>query len=94
MAALYIQTLYIHPVHDYDWHPTNSLSHLAMNTDEWTFKCARQLHEQWPRVDYADLEHLAESLQAEDRWKDMEPTEAAIRWLQQGIPETIDAGRT
>lgn len=50
--------------------------------------------EQWPRVDYADLEHLAESLQAEDRWKDVEPTEAAIRWLQQGIPETIDAGRT
>ena len=78
--------LYIHPAFGYDGRPTNSLLHLAMNADEWTFKCARQLHEQWPRVDHADLEHLAKSLRAEDRWKDMEPTEAAIRWLRQGIP--------
>lgn len=23
---------------------------------------------------------------AEDRWKDMEPTDAAVQWLRQGIP--------
>ena len=75
--------LYIHPAYGYDEHPTNSF-HLVTNADEWTFKCARQFHEQWPRVDHADLEHLAESLRAEERWRDMEPTEAEMRWLQQG----------
>ena len=59
-----------------------------MNADEWTFKFARQLHEQWPRVDHSDLEHLAGALLNEDRWKSMEPTEAAAQWLRQGIPET------
>ena len=66
MTILYIQTLYIHPVPDCDGHPTSSSSHLAMNTEKWTFKFTRQLHEQWPRVDQSDLEHLAGSLQAED----------------------------
>ena len=67
-----------------------------MNADEWTFKFARQLHEQWPCVDHSDLEHLAEALLCEDRWKDMEPTVAAVQWLRQGIPETNKAelGRT
>lgn len=44
-----------------------------MNSVEWTLKCAERLHEQWPRVDRSDLEHLADALQAEDRWKWMEP---------------------
>jgi hypothetical protein len=38
-----------------------------MNADEWTFKCARELHEQWPRVDHADLEHLA-AKREQGRW--------------------------
>ena len=33
-----------------------------MNTTEWTQQCAERLHEQWPRVDLSDLEHLAEAL--------------------------------
>ena len=63
-----------------------------MNAAEWTWKCAERLHEQWPRVDRADLEHLAEALLVEDRWKCMEPNEAAVEWLRQGIPpERLDA---
>ncbi len=63
-----------------------------MNASEWTFRCAAQLHEQWPRVDRNDLEHLAEALLPETRWATMEPSEAALRWLQQGIPmRTTDA---
>ena len=57
-----------------------------MNAETWAFKCAQQLHEQWPRVDHADLEHLAEALWKESRWQSMEPAAAALAWLQQGIP--------
>ena len=58
-----------------------------MNAAEWTWKCAERLHEQWPRVDRVDLEHLAEALHTEDRWKGMEPDDAALEWLRQGIPQ-------
>ncbi len=58
---------------------------------EWTLRCAETLHEQWPKVDRSDLEHLADALQAEDRWKRMEPRDAAVQWLNQGIPSALGA---
>ena len=57
-----------------------------MSTDEWTQLCVERLHLQWPSVDRSDLEHLAGALLAEERWKCMEPTDAAVQWLRQGIP--------
>lgn len=63
-----------------------------MNAADWTFRFAAQLHQQWPRVDQCDLENLAEALQREERWRTMEPSEAAVRWLQQGIPGARDLG--
>ena len=57
-----------------------------MNADEWTHQCAELLHLQWPSVDRQDLKHLAGALLAEERWKCLEPTDAAVQWLQQGIP--------
>jgi len=59
-----------------------------MNTEEWTYRCAERLHEQWPTVDRSDLEHLAEALVTEVRWKHLPPADAAVQWLRQGIPET------
>ena len=53
-----------------------------MNAETWAFKCAQQLHEQWPRVDRADLENLAEALWKEPRWQSMEPAAAALEWLR------------
>ncbi len=58
-----------------------------MNTDEWILQCAERLHEQWPRVDLSDLEHLANALIAEERWRCLPPMDAAMQWLQQGIPQ-------
>jgi len=66
---------------------------LNMNAAEWTWKCAERLHEQWPRVDRADLEHLAEALHAEDRWRGLAPDEAALEWLRQGIPADASSAR-
>lgn len=57
-----------------------------MTPAEWTFRCAKQLHEQWPRVPHNDLEHLADALLKEERWSSMEPSQAALEWLRQGIP--------
>ncbi len=57
-----------------------------MDTHEWTWRCAEKLHQQWPRVDPGDLVNVAEALQREDRWKGLEPAEAALEWLRQGIP--------
>ena len=57
-----------------------------MNIEQWTLRCAQQLAQQWPRVGASDLEHLAEALGTEPRWRSMEPGEAAIEWLRQGIP--------
>ncbi len=57
-----------------------------MNEHEWTWRCAERLHEQWPRVDRVDLENVAEALHREERWRGLEPDEAALEWLRQGIP--------
>ena len=57
-----------------------------MNPHEWTWKCAEELHLQWPRVDRVDLEHLAEALYHEPRWSALAPELAAQEWLRQGIP--------
>ena len=65
-----------------------------MNATEWTFRCAAQLHEQWPRVPHEDLENLAEALMKEDRWRAMEPSEAAVQWLRQGIPTSTVVARS
>ena len=64
-----------------------------MNTDEWTQQCVERLHPQWRSVDRSDLEHLAGALLAEDRWKCMEPTDAAVQWLRQGITNVPRAER-
>lgn len=58
-----------------------------MNAEQWALRCAQQLHQQWPRVGQNDLEHLADALWRDPRWQGMEPTQAAIEWLRQGIPE-------
>lgn len=61
-----------------------------MNPHEWTWRCAERLHEQWPRVDPGDLVNVAEALQREERWKGMEPQQAAEQWLRQGIPSAFE----
>ena len=64
-----------------------------MNPHEWTWRCAEKLHEQWPRVDPGDLVNVAEALQREERWKDLDPADAALEWLRQGIPAGDVANR-
>jgi hypothetical protein len=58
-----------------------------MHPAEWTWRVAARLHRHWPTVDRNDLEHLAESLHRETRWKDLPPDDAADQWLEQGLPK-------
>lgn len=62
-----------------------------MTSEQWTLRCAEQLLQQWPRVDRSDLEHLASTLWKEPRWQSMEPSAAAIAWIEQGIPRSAQA---
>ena len=82
-----MSTLYMHPVFGYSDRPMKKESGAdELKPHEWTWRCAEGLHERWPRVDPGDLVNVAEALRREDRWKGMEPQEAAKQWLRQGIP--------
>lgn len=62
-----------------------------MEEAEWFRQCARRLHKQWPRLDLDDLEHLAKALWCEERWKRLDPDEAALTWLSLSMPGTAQA---
>lgn len=64
-----------------------------MDAQEWEERCAYRLHRHWPSVERDDLLHVAESLRAEARWSAMEPAEAAVQWLSQGIPAVLETRR-
>lgn len=57
-----------------------------MDTADWISACAVRLHQQWPTVDEADLVEVALELAGQPQWRQQLPQEAAVRWLQQGIP--------
>lgn len=53
--------------------------------EQWIFSCAQQLQREWPQVDRDDLDHLAQALWREPQWQRMEPSAAAMAWLEQGV---------
>lgn len=64
-----------------------------MDAQEWGERCADRLRRQWPSVERENLLHIAESLRAEGRWNAMEPADAAVQWLAQGIPTVLEPRR-
>ena len=55
-----------------------------MTAEEWVWRCAQRLRQRWPSPSIADLEEVAARLRQEPRWRDLEPEEAAVRWLRLG----------
>ena len=53
---------------------------------EWITRCSARLAQQWPRANAADLDDAALDLWQVERWREMEPEEAALTWLRLGIP--------
>jgi len=57
-----------------------------MDQNEWIARCSARLHAQWPRLDRQQRDEVAAELWDDTRWRDLEPEQAAVDWLRQGIP--------
>lgn len=58
----------------------------AMNGSEWVARCSARLHAQWPRLHRDQRDEVAYELLRDSRWQHLEPEQAAVDWLRQGIP--------
>jgi hypothetical protein len=56
-----------------------------MNTHEWVARCSARLHAQWPRLHQEMRDEVAADLWNDARWQTMEPEQAVVEWLQQGV---------
>lgn len=56
-----------------------------MSAQEWIWRCAQRLRQQWPSLSIADLEETAAELGRDARWQAMAPEQAAEAWLRQGV---------
>ncbi|WP_418317045.1 hypothetical protein [Piscinibacter sakaiensis] len=48
----------------------------------WIAACSHRLQRQWPSIDPDQLEELADTLWQDQRLRLLEPTDAAVEWLQ------------
>ncbi len=58
------------------------------SVNEWIVRCAQRLGGQWRTVDPALLEDVAVDLLREPRLRALEPEDAAVWWLRQGVLDT------
>jgi hypothetical protein len=60
--------------------------------EAWIQLFASRLTACWPRLDAADAEHVGDGLSREARWRSIDPTLAAERWMAQVMgpnPNTV-----
>ena len=60
-----------------------------MDTNEWVTRCSARLHAQWPRLQRAQRDEVASDLWNDQRWREMEPENAVVEWLSQGLPVQV-----
>ena len=58
----------------------------VMNETEWVARCSARLHAQSPRLHRDQRDEVASELLHDSRWQHLEPEQAAVDWLRQGIP--------
>lgn len=51
--------------------------------EAWIQLFASRLTACWPRLDAVDAEHVGDGLSRETRWRSIDPTLAAERWMAQ-----------
>ena len=56
--------------------------------ETWIQLFATRLTACWPKLDAADAEHVGDGLSREARWRSIEPTLAADRWMEQVLGPT------
>jgi hypothetical protein len=66
--------------------------------ETWIQLFATRLTACWPKLDPTDAEHVGDGLSREARWRSIEPTLAADRWMAQVLgptsPTTTTASAT
>ena len=73
----------------------NALSSTDNNTterqdqDAWIQLFASRLTACWPRLDAVDAEHVGDGLSREARWRSIDPTLAAERWMAQVMGPSV-----
>ena len=65
-------------------HVENTHTTTAREDQEaWIQLFASRLTASWPRLDAIDAEHVGDGLSREARWRSIDPTLAADRWMAQ-----------
>ena len=62
--------------------------------ETWIQRFATRLTACWPRLDAGDAEHVGDGLSREARWRSIDPTLAADRWMEQVMGSTSMATTT
>ncbi|MEK8031444.1 hypothetical protein AACH06_11500 [Ideonella sp. DXS29W] len=62
--------------------------------ETWIQLFASRITACWPRLDATDAEHVGDGLSREERWRSIEPTLAAERWMAQVMGPTAASGAT
>jgi uncharacterized protein HemY len=57
-----------------------------MDANEWMARFSARLDAQWPRLPREQRDELAAEVHHEPRWQRLDPENAAVEWLGQGIP--------
>ena len=57
-----------------------------MEEEEWVVRCSARLQARWPRIERPQGDEVAAELRRDSRWRELEPEQAVVEWLRQGIP--------
>jgi hypothetical protein len=56
-----------------------------VHASEWIDRCSKRLQEHWRTVEPAQLDDVAIDLWGEERWRALQPEDAATKWLKLGV---------
>jgi len=88
---LYVSTVHQHAVDVERKSPTTDYNRTLqetthMDANEWMVRFSARLHAQWPRLPREQRDELAAEVHHKPRWQQLDPENAAVEWLGQGIP--------
>lgn len=73
---------------------TQTRSTEQQDHETWIQLFASRLTACWPRLEAADAEHVGDGLSREARWRNIDPSQAAERWMALVMSATPKAPTT
>ncbi|WP_046116120.1 hypothetical protein [Aquincola tertiaricarbonis] len=62
----------------------------TLSDHDWIVRFSARLHARWPTVLRVQRDETAAELALQPHWRCLEPEDAAVCWLRQGIPDHED----